>query len=1253
MSANLHELTKQLDVLSWNSRSVLNALIRSAMAAGSSSGFTVKRAGEDVSLSRDNIAILSDFYEEWESIGYVGGSDFNSLLNRIGGRYEGGMLVESLVKHAKIMWMDSTNVSEKDNYDYWLYRIATMENPKWMTNTAPIPLSIRTPIYDENLSTKHFDEYETYLFPSAYYSMDTLGYSGDGNTHSGGGQNWTFDVDETFNVKSDRVILGTQDLDLAAVNEVSYGTAPLYSLAGGTNSFAYGLNSVAYGCNNQAYDKHSAIVGGYGNITIGSMSGILGGRQNCAVSSGIGIAGGVGNNVLGSYSFAANENNFVGGYHYTFVREVASSEPTTECRKEITVGNCKYRSVNGEVSTGSSSIGTNQIFVPNYIIERSDVPKKKLFTKKPNSTSTESPFDFDVGDLVTLHSFVLDKSKDVQRACDKLFAKVSQIEQLDSGYRVTLTQTTGSPLELSASFIPSLGDDVVLGGKICREMYVGVRINAITGYGAPGSISTIGSSVHGFNNISCGEYQTVVGSSNNELTRARFIVGVGKTSYVTNETETINRANGLVVAPGYSYAQTTSYCTFGLSNFTTSMRNEYLFTGGENPAGPLPWDEDFYLYGVEKYEGTYAYSVDPANPDTQRSVFRVFHKSSLLMNNKSGVRMEPNGSYTGVHSELFSNDGNVAIHASSDGWGWYDQYVSQYFDDGSDPEHIPVGNVAIWAANKVGICGNLRVSIVAGCFDPTYGDTRGYGEIEIMGKAYKSLTAYPNQNGLDAYMTTNKAKGLDTMADVYGVRLDAIPACGHYCTPLSPDDTGLAVTDQDALCLYKNMAAVHSFVSSRFVGDGKYDVASIILPGVLADSINRNTPDAQLPHPVVSVAMVDPSTNTTSRDSNKGFIFKELAYRSDADAASAKVASNIGTLAYTLTGDAHTAFDQTPNVNDAAGYYHVTDAFLRSIPSSRYTDMANGAVTSAESTKQKLIYRPGSFSGYANKCTTLPLHGSTGETYTYEQFFVNGVRINPIMRMEAAESDGDIIGVTYFAYGTKDMYDQYVTYNRGIDYIYQTQMNSTSLTNPAVARTLNTSKFSSGADGVEYPNDLRDIWILAGDGENDLDWRPAIRNLLVAYSSGKLSIEFQLDTAILSDAKMLCATATGATGNECVYNDSKNFTNGKRWADSGISFAYINLPIDPSIGNYMSPVGSASGACANMYGEAVGVGVTPVSVFGTFTRYPVTRGADGQWIPASVHNVPMVKINLAKAISSFDSSPDVLVHLEGMVNYEY
>ena len=52
---NLHELTKQLDVLTWNARSVLNALIRSAMSAGSSKGFTVTRADERIVLDKEDI----------------------------------------------------------------------------------------------------------------------------------------------------------------------------------------------------------------------------------------------------------------------------------------------------------------------------------------------------------------------------------------------------------------------------------------------------------------------------------------------------------------------------------------------------------------------------------------------------------------------------------------------------------------------------------------------------------------------------------------------------------------------------------------------------------------------------------------------------------------------------------------------------------------------------------------------------------------------------------------------------------------------------------------------------------------------------------------------------------------------------------------------------------------------------------------------------------------------------------------------
>lgn len=1244
MSANLHELTKQLDVLSWNSRSVLNALIRSAMAAGSSSGFTVKRAGEDVTLTRDNISVISDFYDEWEAAGYPSGDGFLSLLETMITRYSGDMLAASLVKHAQIMWMDSSNVSEKDNYSYWLDRIATMENPKWMTNTAPIPLSIRTPIYDENLSTKHFDDYETYLFPSAYYSMDTLGYSGDGNTHSGGGQNWMFDIDERFIVKADRVILGNQETGLADANEVSYGTAPLYSLAGGTNSFAYGQNSLSYGKNNQAYGANSAVAGGYGNMSLSAMSGIFAGRENVNASAYGMIAGGYGNNVSGNNSFAANYRNFVGGYHYTFVRDVSPKEPSTECQEEITIGNCKYRAVQGEVSNGSTSIGTNQIFVTDTEITKSGVPQRRMYTKKSNTTSTTSPFDFDVGDVVVLHSFILDKDAAVQRACDTLVAKVSQIEKLDGGYRVTLTQENDQPIELSSDFIDSLGDDVVMGGKICRNSFAGIRINSVTGYGAPGNISTLGSSAFGYNSISCGEYQTVVGSSNNELTRARFVVGVGKTSYVTNETTSIGRMNGLVVAPGYSYAQTTSYCTFGLSNFTTSPRSSYWFTGGEDATTPRKWDEDNYLYGVEKYAGIYAYSMNPDDTD-KLSVFRVFHRSSMLVNEHSGVRMEPDGVAAGVHSELFSDDGNVAIHASSNGWGWYDQYVSKFFDDGSTPDTVPVGNVAVWAANTAGICGNVKVSIMAGCYDPSAGDIRGYGKLDIKGMAYQSLTAYPDLNGLEAYLTTNQAAGQSATANVYGIRLDAIHDCGHYWTQASAEDSGLSVTDQDARVLYRNNGSVHSFVSSRMISAGKYDVASLIIPGALADSVNRDMPDAQIPHPVVSVAVVDSATNTTSRDSGKGYIFKELAYRTDAESSKAKVCLNTGVLAYTWTSSTTTAYDSNPDITTSNGYFNVVDTFMNSLvtsaPSDYYLNMNNATVTSG--TADKILNKPGNFgsaTSYANKCITATLNSTPTMLYTNNQLFFEGVRLNPMMRLDVINNSGSIIGITYTAFGPKSIANE-------ISDIYQVQM-ATSEVSATYSRSLYTSKFSSGKANSQSVTDLSDLWVL-GVNSSQSKWIKFLQDVLVSYNAGKLCIEFKLLSGAFGDSGTYAALeATDNGSGECVYDSGTTSLTGSSRTVT------LDIPIDPAISNGLYPVVNYAGTVAKLYGNAETTDGRHNTIIGEFLNIPVERSPSGGTVPGKMHYCPIVRIYLGSLLNTYASAAtEIPVHLEGLVNYEY
>ena len=467
MSANLHELTKQLDVLSWNSRSVLNALIRSVMRAGSSNGFAVTRAGVDISLSRDDISRIYDFYEAWEASGYVTGTDnadFYALVDDVGSRYDDGSLVESLVKHAQIMMMDNTNVDYKDQSTYWLDKVANIENPKWFTNTAPIPLSIRTPIYDENLSTKHFDEYETYLFPSGYYSVDTLGYSGDGFAHSGGGSSWNFNVDSSFTVSADRVILGNQEKTLADKFESSYtATSPLYSLAGGYNSFAYGLYSVAFGKWNQAYGFGSAVIGGLSNTAYGLYSGVFGGRDNVIVGSSSVSAGGIKNIIVGQRSFATNSSNNVGGYNYNFKRQVIGGDPNTECAPDYTDENgCVYHLATTEESMGAISLGLNEIFISDSEIGNSWITPNKKYSAGLNDTQPTTPFDFRLNDGVVVHSYQLYGENDVTQAFEPLLANVVAVQQVDGGYIVRLDK------KLDNSNIPGLGTSSIVGGKVSR-----------------------------------------------------------------------------------------------------------------------------------------------------------------------------------------------------------------------------------------------------------------------------------------------------------------------------------------------------------------------------------------------------------------------------------------------------------------------------------------------------------------------------------------------------------------------------------------------------------------------------------------------------------------------------------------------------------------------------------------------------------------------------------------------------------------
>src|SRR5574344_1889006 len=266
-------LVKEIDSLTYNARSVLNALIRSVMRSGSSSGYTVTRKVNSVpytiKLTRGDIYILSQFYSKWEELGFSSTSGFSEALIYADALkyYEEPAASEStsakstlltkqatpaLVRHSEMLFLSADNVS---NYAtsadsmtdtqkaYWLGLVSGASNPLLITNSCPVPVNLRTPVFDSTLSTRHYNQYETYLFPFGYYAMDILGYSGDGTTHSAGGNIWNIYGDTSVGLVSPRVMLG----DTGESSVKSRASDGLDSTTWGLNTFAYGDYSTAGG----------------------------------------------------------------------------------------------------------------------------------------------------------------------------------------------------------------------------------------------------------------------------------------------------------------------------------------------------------------------------------------------------------------------------------------------------------------------------------------------------------------------------------------------------------------------------------------------------------------------------------------------------------------------------------------------------------------------------------------------------------------------------------------------------------------------------------------------------------------------------------------------------------------------------------------------------------------------------------------------------------------------------------------------
>jgi len=347
----LDRLQKEIDALSYNARSILNALIRSVTASGSNRGFKATRGGEDIYLSRIDIYRLYTFYQEWEnndfatenrpaSTGQRALTGFDELLAKHdqipvkdseGNETDITATTTSIILHSKIMFQteDNKDTVEDEKNAFWINLIKTNNNPKGVSNSSPIPINLRTPILDENLATTKYNQHPTYLFPMGYFTRDTLGFQGDGIDHRLEGDSWTIQGDDYVRLESNFISLGNVD-PTATLKTRDARTGPR-STSMGYDCHAQGDSCIAGGLQSFVPDNSQieegdtqtqtvgAIALGYQNIASFNFASSIGGSLNSASGEGTSVLGGYSNKVSGKYgAILGGTTNIVGGKVHTF-----------------------------------------------------------------------------------------------------------------------------------------------------------------------------------------------------------------------------------------------------------------------------------------------------------------------------------------------------------------------------------------------------------------------------------------------------------------------------------------------------------------------------------------------------------------------------------------------------------------------------------------------------------------------------------------------------------------------------------------------------------------------------------------------------------------------------------------------------------------------------------------------------------------------------------------------------------------------
>lgn len=627
---SFERIVKEVDVLTYNARSVLNALIRSVLRYGTSNGYTVVKSGVELKLTRNDIYLLYRLYNEWAGLGFEKDT-FEAACDNVREKFmpvanvnpllvadaDDDELLHAVVTHSKILYLNSSNKTS-DN-QYWIEQIINAADKTVILNSSPIPVNLRTPVFDENMEVDKYSQYETYLLPMGYYMSLILGSAGDETDHVGGGRNWWFDVDNEFKVSSPAVVLGGDDGTDRFTHRVAKaenGNLSSYSLAYGYNTKLIGDYDTVGGVSTFVFGSHSHGISS-SSMVQANFAGIYAGFSNQVHADNGMTAGGEDLTVLGTHGFAANRFNTVGYPGHLF--KVPDLKKIDE-NCEVVVNVC-------ETETSKTLTKYNPTNVLDIYVNQNELT--------PVSWSK-----FEVGDQVIIYD---------QTINDKNYMYWFGVE-----LRHQITTITGIDTTNSAFTRLILKDNIkyseigVDGGRVAK--YSSDKYTSYTyEYSGNSSYKTrryfgANSTALNYLTIAAGFNQTVVGTANYPVVSPNFIVGTGyipegdeiQTQYIgigafgTDADGYIHskvyRRNAFMVARDYIHAATSDYIMIGMVNDQTQTDiGHWVATTDDKD------HRELYLEVADGSEEVAWNDPNDDNPDTDD--YNQYHTSHIGLSN--------------------------------------------------------------------------------------------------------------------------------------------------------------------------------------------------------------------------------------------------------------------------------------------------------------------------------------------------------------------------------------------------------------------------------------------------------------------------------------------------------------------------------------------------------------------------------------------------------------------------------------------